>query len=38
MLTAREMGRIEEKYYRDQLGNCLASDMFHVNVLQAGRE
>ena len=37
MLTARELGHLEEKYYRDQLNSCL-HESYQPNVLEQGNQ
>ena len=37
MLTAKELGHLEEKYYRDQLNSCL-HESYQPNVLEQGNQ
>ena len=37
LITAKELGRLEEKYYQHQLSNCL-QDSYQPNVLEQGNQ
>lgn len=37
LVTAKELGRLEEKYYQHQLSNCL-QDSYQPNVLEQGNQ
>lgn len=37
LITAKELGQMEEKYYQHQLSNCL-QDSFQPNVLEQGNQ
>ena len=37
LITGKELGRLEEKYYQHQLSNCL-QDSYQPNVLEQGNQ